>query len=162
MTKPENNNPLTHKPNTEYTDEQKRIMAIHYASTGSLKRVADATGYPLTSIGYTRDNWDEWEDVVEQVRSERSQQHIALYNDLIDAAQAKALELLPECKSAREAALVAAISQDKSLVLQGRPNTISSNAQSMNQLAQQFRELSAQFADKSLRMVNKGDAIEND
>ena len=139
---------------TVWTREQKQQAAIQYAIQGSLKKIEDG---PLsipspTVCGWKKEDW--WVELVEELRTEKLQEHVAKYNQMVDLAQDKALELIPDMKSAKEATLVACMSNDKSLLLQGKPTSISGKAESMGALAAEFKALSAKWDEKQVNVVS--------
>ncbi len=77
---------------------------------------------------------------------------------MVDLAQTKAIELIPGIKSAREATLVACMSQDKGELLSGRPTSRSDNAGSMRQLAGEFAKLSDEmYRERNKKVVSVQD-----
>ena len=126
-----------------YTDEQRIEAATQYAVTGSLKKVEQLTGIPNTTVhGWKNSDW--WDEVLVAVRGEKASEHRARYSQLVDAAQAKALELLPTTTNAKEAMLVACMATDKVRLADNMPTSISgsSNTAQMQALADQFAKLS--------------------
>ncbi len=135
-----------------WTREQKQQAAIQYAIQGSLAKIERDQGIPDSTVStWKKEDW--WDDTVGRVRSEKLQEHVAKYNQMVDMAQDKALELIPSKTSAKEATLVACMSNDKSLLLQGKPTSISGKAESMSSLAQEFRKLSQQWEEKQVNVI---------
>ena len=137
-----------------WTQEQKNQAAIQYAIEGSLQKIEHG---PLHIPHQTVSTWkgqEWWVETVSRIRHEKLQEHVAKYNQMVDLAQDKALELIPNMKSAKEATLVACMSNDKSLLLQGKPTSISGKAESMSGLAQEFKKLSAKWDEKQVKVVS--------
>ena len=138
---------------SKYTDEQRTQAAIQYAIEGSLTKIEQAQGIPHQTVSnWKGDDW--WVNLVSKVRHEKLEQHVAKYNQMVDLAQNKALELIPSMTDAKAATLVACMSNDKSLLLQGKPTSISGKAESMTSLAQEFKKLSAQWEEKQVNVVS--------
>jgi hypothetical protein len=72
---------------------------------------------------------------------EKQSEHIAKYNQIVDLAQDKAIELIPDVTSAREATLIACMAQDKGQLLQGLPTAIRGESDSIKKLAMEFRRI---------------------
>ena len=135
------------------TREQKTQAAIQYAIQGSLTKIERDQGIPDSTVSQWKDQ-EWWVETVGKIRNEKLQEHIAKYNQMVDLAQDKALELIPNMTSAKEATLVACMSNDKSLLLQGKPTSISGKAESMSTLANEFRALSAKWEEKQAKVVS--------
>jgi hypothetical protein len=139
---------------THYTQDQKNEAAILFASKGVMSKVSRALDIPETTLAEWKNKSEWWDGLVVAVRSEKSQEHIAKYNQMVDLAQDKAITLIPGITSAREATLVACMSQDKGLLLQGKPTSISGKSGDIQALAKQFKELSEQWNEKQVNVVS--------
>ena len=130
---------------SKYTDEQRNEAAIQYAVHGSLTKIEQLTGIPDSTVGTWKDK--EWFiEIVGRVRDEKRTEHIATYTQIVDAAQNKALELIPTMTDAKSAMLVACMGSDKSELLSGRPTSINASTAGMADLADKFRQLSRDHA----------------
>jgi len=139
------------------TQEDKNQAAIQYAIHGVMSKVSKDTSIPRTTlISWSDQDW--WVDIIDTVRHEKQQEHIATYSRIVDAAQAVVLEKIEDA-SASQASLIACQAQDKGLLLQGRPTSISSSAQTPQQVADQFMKM-IQASDKAI--VPKSKIIEHE
>ncbi len=133
--------------------EDKTQAAIQYAITGSLTKVEKATGIPdATVCTWKQQDW--WVELVGEVRKEKAEEHRAQYSRLVDKAQKKALKLLPNTTSAKEAMLVACMATDKVRLHDGMPTSISGQSAGIQALAQQFKELSEKWDEKQVKVVD--------
>ena len=126
---------------SKYSDDIRKQAATLYAVKGVASIVSRDMNIPETTISDWR-NTDWWDDIIVQVRSEKSDEHIAQYNKLIDEGQRIALEKLPEA-SARDAMIIAATATDKTRLLLNQPTSISSNSSSIEQLQKRFEALAS-------------------
>jgi transposase-like protein len=125
----------------KYSEAIKEQAAIQYAIDGCLSKVARDIDVPRTTVNdWSKEEW--WDGIIDKVRHEKQQEHIATYTKIVDEAQKVVLEKLPEA-SASQASLIACQAQDKSLLLQGKATSISRNTNSMEDLSAQFRALAA-------------------
>ena len=137
----------------EYSDEDRRQAAIQYAINGNLAKVARSTSIPRTTLI----QWSKlslWDDVIVEVRHEKSQEHIAQYNIMVDMAQTKAIELIPSITSAREATLVACMSQDKGLLLQGKPTSITKSSTGLDAMVKKFEAIADSYNERQTRVIS--------
>ena len=124
---------------SKYTDEQRTDAAVQYAVLGNMKQVSKRTGIPRsTIIGWKDKDW--FNELVTTALSEKREQHIAKYVQIVDAAQDITLVKLPEA-SAAQAHLIACQATDKGQLLAGLPTSISSNHDT-RALAEMCQELS--------------------
>ena len=138
---------------SKYTDEDRQQAAVQYAVTGSLTKTEQATGIPDSTIGeWTKTEW--WDDILGKVRAEKGDEHRAQYSAIVDQAQAKALELIPDMKDAKAAVLMACMSTDKIRLADNMPTSISGKSDGMEQLAATFRKLSAQHKQRMDSVVS--------
>ena len=136
---------------TEWTKEQQENAVIEYSVRGSYVQTSKALSIPRKTIA----DWvkSEWGVLLTlKVRHEKQRLHIAKYNQMVDLAQDKAIELIPGIKSAKEATLVACMAQDKGQLLQGLPTSNNSN-QDNRALAEACKELSRTMRDHGVVSV---------
>ena len=126
---------------SKYSDEQRRQCAIEYGIHGVLARVSEFTGVPESTLSlWKKTEW--WDELTAEVRAVKASEMRANYQKLVLAAQDKALELLPETKSARDALMVAAISTDKLRLADNIPApTNTGGAGALEALAKRFEQL---------------------
>ena len=135
---------------SKYTDDQKAEAAIQYAILGNMKKVAKATGIPRTTIiGWKKADW--WDDLVAKVRTEKTEEQIAMYSQIVDKAQRVTLEKLPSASPA-QASIIAATATDKGRLLTNLPTSISGNLDT-RALAEQCKELSRTMREKQVNVV---------
>lgn len=135
-----------------YSDEIRSQAAIQYAIKGCMTLVSEDMSIPRTTINdWKKEDW--WDDIIVRVRQEKQQLHIAKYNNMVDLAQDKAIELIPTITSAREATLVACMSQDKGQLLQGLPTSISAKSEGMEALAKEFQALSEKMTADDIKVI---------
>ena len=138
--------------NVSWTREQKEQAAIQYAIEGNLSKLSRDQSIPKSTL-FTWKQDSEWVELIEQIRTEKAEEHIAKYNKIVDMTQDKTIELIPNITSARESALIACMTQDKSLLLQGRPTSIQGQSSDMKSLANEFRKLSQQWDEKQVNVI---------
>ncbi len=136
---------------SKYSDQQRMEVVVLYAISGNAKKVAKDTGIPRTTIvGWKKAEW--WQDAVTSVRSEKADEHRALYSELVDKAQQVALEKLPEA-SARDAMIIAATGTDKIRLHDGMPTSINGKSEDIQALTKLFKDISTQWDEKQARVV---------
>jgi len=137
---------------SKYTAEQKADVAIQYAISGNMKKVARQSGIPRTTIiSWQKQDW--WDELIAAVRSEKADEHRAKYSELVDAAQQVALEKLPEA-SAQQAMIIAATGTDKIRLHDGMPTSIAGNTDT-RELAERCKELSRTMRDHGVVSIQK-------
>ncbi len=147
------------KNGSKYSDQQRMEVAILYAISGNMKKVARDTGIPRTTIvGWNKTDW--WDDAVATVRSEKADEHRAMYSKLVAKAQQVALEKLPEA-SAAQAHLIACQATDKIRLHDGMPTEITGKSGDMRALANEFAKLSDEMnRERNKRVVQTQDETE--
>ena len=140
-----------------YTQDQKEKACIVYAITGNMVKTAMQVQIPRDTMqSWSKHEW--WDDLLTKLQHAKRTEHIASYNKMVDLAQTKAIELIPNITSAREATLVACMAQDKGELLSGRPTSRSDSAGSMRQLANEFAKLSDEMSrERNKRVVHTQD-----
>ncbi len=145
---------------SKYTNAQKADVAIQYAISGNMKKVARQSGIPRTTIiGWKKQDW--WPELIAKIRDEKADEHRAKYSQLVDKAQQVALEKLPEA-SAAQANLIACQATDKIRLHDGMPTEITGKSTDMVALANEFRKLSEQWDEKQANVVETQDETQDE
>ena len=140
-----------------WTKEDREKACMIHAITGNMAQTAMQTQIPRTTL-IRWSNTEEWVLLQVTIGHEKRTEHIASYNKMVDLAQTKAIELIPNITSAREATLVACMAQDKGELLSGRPTSRSDSGGSMRQLADEFAKLSDEMhRERTKRVVHTQD-----
>ena len=148
---------------THWTKDQKQEAAIHYAIYGSLAKIERDLGIPEATVGtWKRKDDVVWVATVAEVQGEKGEEHRAKYVQLVDAAQAKALELLPTTKSAKEAMLVACMGTDKVRLHDGLATSIIGKSETMESLARVFRKISEDWDKLKVVSVQKDSLVQDE
>ena len=136
-----------------YSLEEKQKAAIHYAVKGSYAQVGRSMSIPTDTIISWSRYWDGWDTLVTDVKAVKKDKHRAMYSRIVEKAQAKALKLLPDVKSARDAVLIACMATDK-VYLADKVERIVTDTKSIKEaileLAHTFKELSEQHTIKNV------------
>ena len=127
-----------------WTREQKQQAAIQYAIQGSLKKITDG---PLsipspTVCGWKKEDW--WVALVEEVRSEKAEEHRAQYCKIIDKAQEQTLKALPKA-TAQQAMIIAGVGTDKVRLHDGLATSITGKAESKEDLLNKFAKIAQEY-----------------
>ena len=128
---------------SKYTDDQRISAAVIYAAKGTYSAVIREMNIPKSTLS----NWSEtdwWDEVVAEVRTEKSGEHRANYVEIIDKAQEQTLKALPNANAA-QAHLIACQATDKVRLHDGMPTAITGKSESMDSLANEFRKISEQW-----------------
>lgn len=131
---------------SKYSDEQRKEAAVLYTIKGSMRHVSDAMGIPQRTL-HDWKGTDWWDEVSNEVRSENDNLFKSRYSEIIDKATRITIEKLDDV-SAKDAAVIAAVAQDKLRLLCNQPSRITANADSMASLAQAFEKLALQHQEK--------------
>jgi len=139
------------KNGSKYSDQQRMEVAVLYAISGNANKVAKATGIPRTTIvSWKKADW--WDDAVVKVRSEKADEHRALYSELVDKAQRVALKKLPDA-TAQQAMTIAAIGTDKIRLHDGMPTEITGQSGGTQALIKKFDDLADAWDEKQANVV---------
>ena len=136
---------------SKYTDDQRISAAVIYAAKGTYSAVIREKNIPKSTLS----NWsktDWWDEVVAEVRTEKSGEHRANYVEIIDKAQKQTLKALPNANAA-QAHLIACQATDKVRLHDGMPTSIVDKSESMQALAKQFDALAQSFKEKQVNVV---------
>ena len=146
---------------THWTREQKNQAAIHYAIYGSLAKIERDLGIPKSTACIWKNKGDAvWVETIEQVQTEKGEEHRAMYVKIIDKAQKQVIKALPKANAA-QANLIACQATDKVRLHDGMPTSISSKGEDMQALAKEFQKLSRQMRDhKVVAVQDKSEEIE--
>ncbi len=153
-------NEIMGKKLTHWTKEHKTEAAIHYAIYGSLAKIERDLGIPKSTLCTWKNKNDAvWVDTVEQVRTEKGEEHRAMYVKIVDKAQKQVIKALPKANAA-QANLIACQATDKVRLHDGMPSSISSNLDT-RELCEVWKELSRTMRDhKVVATQNKSEEIE--
>ena len=134
-------NEIMGKKLTHWTKAQKQEAAIHYAIYGSLAKIERDLGIPKsTACIWKKKNDAVWVETVEQVQTEKGEEHRAMYVKIVDKAQKQVIKALPKANAA-QANLIACQATDKVRLHDNLPTAISSNMDN-RALAEICKELS--------------------
>ena len=136
---------------SKYTDDQRISAAVIYAAKGTYSAVIREKNIPKSTLS----NWsktDWWDEVVAEVRTEKSGEHRAMYTQIVDLAQEVTLDKLPDANAA-QAHLIACQATDKVRLHDGMPTAITGKSEDMAALAQEFKALSAKWEEKQVNVV---------
>jgi len=146
------------KNGSKYSDQQRMEVAILYAISGNMKKVAKDTGIPRTTIvGWKQSDW--WQSAVAKVRDEKADEHRALYSELVDKAQLVALKKLPDA-TAQQAMTIAAIGTDKIRLHDGMPTEITGQSGGTQALIKKFNDLADAWDEKQANVIQTQDKTE--
>jgi len=145
---------------SKYTDQIRQQAAVLYAVNGTAASVSRELDIPEPTLcEWRKQEW--WQQLVEEVRTQNQDQHIALYHELTrKALQAadRGLEDLAgqELKAADIKALVVtgATATDKARLLLNQPTSIKGDSSTVQALADQFKSLSKQWDEKQVNVVS--------
>ena len=143
---------------SQYTDEDRRNAAMHYAIYGNQTKVSEMIGIPQTTISLWRNHTDWWDDLVAQIRNEKQDEHIAKYTGLVDKALAQCESTLDKA-SPKDAAIIAATFTDKARLLLNQPTSSSGKSSDMSALAKQFEDLSRKWDEKQVNVVSVQEGV---
>ncbi len=127
-----------------WTREQKTQAAIQYAIEGNLRKIERDQGIPEPTLSDWKNNDPLWVELIDQVRSEKAEEHRAQYVQIVDLAQQQVIAKIGDA-SAAQANLIACQATDKIRLHDGMPTSISS--QDNRELAEVCKELSRTMRD---------------
>ena len=141
------------KTGSKYTDSQRKDAAVQYAITGLMSKVSTDLDIPESTLCQWKNNSDWWDKLVEEVRSEKADEHIALYHSLTKKALAKADGAIDKLKGDLSASdikalvVTAATATDKTRLLLNQPTSIRADTDPgasiklfLEQIADSYRE----------------------
>ena len=139
---------------THWTKDQKTEAAIHYAVYGSLAKIERDLGIPKSTACIWKNKGDAvWVETVEQVQTEKGEEHRAMYVQIVDKAQRQTLDKLPDANAA-QANLIACQATDKVRLHDGMPTSISGKSEDMQALAKKFDAFAQSFNEKQVNVVS--------
>ena len=133
-----------------YTREQKIEAATHYAIHGSLAKIERDLDIPKTTAHYWKGNDDLFNETIEQIRTEKQDEHIAKYHALVSDAIDHAHSRLDDA-SPKDALIMAATATDKARLLMAAPQAAERVTESLNTLAKQFEDIAQSFKEKQVK-----------
>ncbi len=137
---------------THWTKDQKQEAAIHYAIYGSLAKIERDLGIPKSTACIWKKKGDAvWVETVEQVQTEKGEEHRAMYVKIVDKAQKQVIKALPRANAA-QANLIACQATDKVRLHDGMPTSIS-DSQDRRELCEVWKELSRTMRDHGVVSV---------
>ena len=133
---------------SKYTDEQRKQAAVQYAITGLLTAVSKDTGIPETTLSaWMRSEWAH--ELIAEVRSEKQNEHIALYHELTTKSLKKAEKGISKLKAKglkagdiKALVITGAAATDKARLLLNQPTSISGKSEGIPELIEIFRKVS--------------------
>lgn len=166
---------LVHK-GSKFTDEDRRMAVVEYSITGNDQAVSDKTGICRQTINRWRLHSDWWDELVGEVRQQISEGILAKNLQIATKASELVLDSLENGDeklvwdkdkgkhvikrvkpSAKDAAVISGITQDKARVQMSLPTSITDNGNSMEhirKLAEHFAELSrASYEEKKINSI---------
>ncbi len=133
---------------SKYTDDQRLAAATQYAIQGSLLKIEQSLGIPDSTVGeWKKQEW--WVELVGTLRHEKAEEHRAKYVAIIDKAQDRVLEAIPNA-TAQQAMIIAGVGTDKVRTHDGMPTSYSGQSGDMKALAKQFE---AMVKDKEIVVI---------
>ena len=130
---------------TQWTREQKCQAAIQYAIEGSLTKIERDQGIPKATTWSWKENDPLWVEIVTQLQTEKGDEHRAQYVQLVDKAQAKALELIPTMTDAKAAMLMSCMGTDKIRLHDGLATSITGKAVTSEDLLNKFAAIAREY-----------------
>ena len=140
---------------SKYTDEDRQRVALEFLITGNMKRVAENTGIPRTTLlGWKKTEW--WDELVVKLRHEKGEEFDAKLTKLIDASFEQAQdrvengdyrvnkegELIRVPMGGKELVITGATVYDKQRLHRNEPTSISGKSEGIPELIEIFRKVS--------------------
>ena len=139
-----------------YSQAIREQAAIAYALNGNYTKTGREMDIPKETVfSWSKHEW--WDNLIASVHTEKASEHRATYARIVDEAQVQVLATLDQATAA-QANIIAATATDKVRLLDNQPTTISSSAQTPQQVADQFMKM-IQASDKAI--VPKSTIIEH-
>ncbi len=123
-----------------YSNEIRQQAGLEYAICGSLATVNRSMDISMATLSTWNSN-GVWDELIEQVRTEKASEHRAQYSKIIDTAQAKALELIPNMTDAKAAVIIAATATDKVRLADNMPTSIRGDSKTMQSMIERFEKI---------------------
>ena len=136
-----------------YTREQKLEAATHYAVYGSLAKLERDLDIPKsTSCTWKQNGDDVWVEQVEQIRTQKRDEHIATYTKLASKALKAANKGIANLDTSTLSAndikslvVTGATCTDKALLLDGKPTSIKGDSSSTKSVLRFLDQISADY-----------------
>ena len=125
---------------SKYTDDQRTAAAIQYAIEGNLLKVERDQGIPESTMRDWKDK-EWWNEVIAKVREENDDKILANAAKIIELAQARTIEAMPQATAA-QASIVGATWVDKGRLIRNQPTSIRADSETVKSLAAEFKALS--------------------
>lgn len=148
------------KTGSKYTDIQRKEAAVQYAITGLMSKVSTDLDIPESTLCQWKNGSDWWDKLIEEVRSEKADEHIALYHSLTQKALAKAegaIDQLGDTLSASDIkALVVtgATATDKARLLLNQPTSIRADADPGEAIKLFLEQIADSYREKRINVVS--------
>ena len=158
---------INHRPHERWSDQMIKTCAAAFIAEGSYRKASEVTGVSDEVIRKwaQRDN-EVWVDTVTELSRIKDKEMIQAYRKGAELALEQAIKELPNASS-QQAATVSAIFTDKSRLIAGQTQRITTNVDlSLEQLSQKFKELAGEYHKEQARIVStqdgNGKEIDND
>ena len=136
---------------THWTQDKKNEACLMYAIKGSLAVIERELDIPQSTVhGWKEQDW--WIELIEEVRSQKADLHVARYHELTELALDQAIAKIGDA-DARSAATVAAIATDKARLLLNQPTSIRANDNSTNQVLAFLETISDQYRESQANVI---------
>ena len=136
---------INHIPGENYTDDEVRAICCAYVSTGSVSKTSRLTSINESSIRYLREHHRIWDATLQAIREEKDSETLNYYQSLVvqslETVKAGMDRLDMDNLTAadlKSLSIIAATFTDKSLILRGKANKISSTI-SLQELSDNFK-----------------------
>jgi len=154
---------------SKYTDEDRQRVALEFLITGNMKRVAENTGIPRTTIlGWKKTEW--WDELVVNLRHEKGEELDANLTKLIDASFEQAQdrvengdyrlnkkdELIRVPMSGRDLVIAGATVYDKQRLHRNQATQINAQAgdEFTKSFIEEFTQIARTYKEKQTRVVS--------
>ncbi len=142
---------------SKYTDQDRRQAAIQYAIEGNLSQIERDTGIPNETLSYWKSNNEAWAETVARVREETDDKVLAEGAKIIELAQARTIEAMPDA-TALQAATIGGIWIDKTRLIRNQPTSIRGDSSTVQSLMAEFQKLSQDHKNIQGSVVSTQDA----
>lgn len=131
---------IAHKPKQAWSREIKTQAAIQYAICGSLSQIERDMDIPTQTLSEWKQNDEHWHDTVGKHREENDDKILANAAKIIDLAQKRTIEAMPDATAA-QASIVGATWVDKGRLIRNQPTSIRGDSGTVQALALEFKQL---------------------
>ena len=138
---------------SKYSDEERTQAAIHYAITGLLTKTSKATNIPQSTLSsWTKQSW--WDDLIATVRSEKTQEHRAQFSKILDLAQDRMIEGMPNA-TAQQAAIIGGVAFDKLRLIDNQPTSITSKDSGLEAMVKKFEAIADSYNERQAKVISE-------